>query len=153
RSGVTKRKIRYSSLTKDTLDVYREFVDANFIYYQAYVNLAVSLTLLLLAVASSGRDVPTITRVATTVCIGALLVGARDSLRRSYTNMADLLGEESVPMTNGHPMPKPAPPKRGAHPEAIPAEEALLSQSTHAGQRPKQQPAPGLASEAPERRA
>lgn len=104
-TSISRPKLDYSKVGNEKLEAFKIIVDQNFRYYQAYANIFSALVILMCSYVALQKSVDLKYGIAGLVILLILFVAARDSLKRTYINMANLLTREEV-MTNGVPAPQ-----------------------------------------------
>jgi hypothetical protein len=107
-TSISRPKLDYSKVNNEKLEAFRVIVDENFRYYQAYSNIFSAFIILICSYLALRKSIDLKYMVPSLAGLIILFVAARDSLKRTYINMANLLIKEVV-MTNG----VPAPQKKG----------------------------------------
>ena len=104
-TSISRPELDYSKVSTQKLEAFKVIVDENFRYYQAYANIFSASIILLCSYLALRQGINLYYVFPGLAFLIILFVAARDSLKRTYINMANLLTKEEV-MTNGVPGPK-----------------------------------------------
>ena len=104
-TSISRPELDYSKVSNEKLEAYKVIVNENYRYYQAYANIFSSFIIFLCSYLALRQNVGLKYVVPGLAVLIILFMAARDSLKRTYINMANLLTREEV-MTNGVPGPK-----------------------------------------------